>query len=87
MPVLGCRRAQRPLGEVAGLPVAGAICGQSRGSDDTGIRAGHRCADKRQVRFAGSRLHLGALKLAAKSGVASCPLSSAHYFETHEQAD
>ena len=66
MPVLGCRRAQRPLGEVAGLPVAGAICGQSRGSDDTGIRAGHRCADKRQVRFAGSRLHLGALKLAAE---------------------
>jgi hypothetical protein len=39
---------------------AGAICGESRGSDDMELRADHRCADRGRVRFGGSRLHLGA---------------------------
>jgi hypothetical protein len=63
--VAGDRCADALSVRLLGCPWPARFAG-SRVVRSRGVRAGHRCADKRQVGFAGSRLHLGALKLAAQ---------------------
>ena len=61
--VAGDRCADALSVRLLGCPWPARFAG-SRVVRSRGVRAGHRCADKRQVGFAGSRLHLGALKFA-----------------------